>query len=349
MNQFSRASRILNMSTAISGSNKECILPPNPTPEPIPVATEETLQYEHETPVYTELQTASSSPSVGNCITGDIDLQAASNSSTEQQNEAIVANDNSSEENVNPENASAYKKRRRSLQEQQEHEQNKHQLGKPCNLNCKKRCTIKINEEQRLKFYNTFWQLDRQRRRDFFSRSVDILPIKCKKVNSSSKRDKTLLYKIGDHVVCKTFFLSTFGYTHDNVIVKLLKNNEKFQVNPTVCASPDMRGKRVPVNKFSGDYKNKIIETIESYNSCVSHYRIKHAPNRRYLPPGIYPRTIWRDFNSVQKQSGDRQCAEKFFLSVYHSMNISTCIASSDKCTICNEHDMKHPNNNCNE
>lgn len=62
-------------------------------------------------------------------------------------------------------------KRTRNPQLNQEIQRQKHPIRPPC-VNCRKMCTVNITDEERKSIYNQFWNLERQRRRDFLSRQV---------------------------------------------------------------------------------------------------------------------------------------------------------------------------------
>ena len=57
-----------------------------------------------------------------------------------------------------------------------------------------------------------------------------------------------------------------------------------------------MRGRKEQPNKFPGAYKQLVIDYIESYKPCTPHYRILHAPNKRYLPPDVTATNIFNNF-----------------------------------------------------
>ena len=78
--------------------------------------------------------------------------------------------------------------------------------------------------------------------------------------------------------VCQRMFLSTLGYTSDQVIISVLKKSAG-----KLIPSPDKRGKHFPRNKIPEDVVQMIRNHIMLFNPCVCHYRRKHAPNRLYI------------------------------------------------------------------
>ncbi|CAH1643909.1 unnamed protein product [Spodoptera littoralis] len=160
----------------------------------------------------------------------------------------------------------------------------KHPLRPPCR-NCKKNCSDKISETDRVTIYNQFWSMDRQRRRDFLSRQVQKMPTACKTAGPNSRRHNTLTWTLNEFKICKTFFLNTLGFSNDEAVQAVLKQNHLTQnKNPKICAAPDPRGRHTPYNAFPIEYENEIKNFILKFNPMPSHYNIKHAPNRRYLP-----------------------------------------------------------------
>ena len=109
-------------------------------------------------------------------------------------------------------------------------------------------------------------------------------PVK-EKISDKMKQSNTFFLKAsnGEHVkVCKKFFLSTLGMKTDGVITHFLKNRQQQSVSDSshTCPIKDMRGTVLPNNKCDAE---RIKDHIESYNPQVSHYRLAHAPNKRYL------------------------------------------------------------------
>ena len=73
--------------------------------------------------------------------------------------------------------------------------------------------------------------------------------------------------------MCKFMFLSTLGYTNDEVIIAALKNtdNEDF-------VTTDQKGKHAPPHKMSETEDMFMKLYIKGFNPWRTHYRYKHAP-----------------------------------------------------------------------
>ena len=89
--------------------------------------------------------------------------------------------------------------------------------------------------------------------------------------------------------VCKSFVLSTLGFTSDQVITTNLKS-------PAFTED-------APSNKL----KNTVVETIKnrifSYHPSISHYRHAHAPLCLYLPPELSVKEMHDDYISKYPES----------------------------------------------
>ena len=77
----------------------------------------------------------------------------------------------------------------------------------------------------------------------------------------------------------------------------------------TIEAPTDQIGLNSPPNKFTAEFLNTVIDHIETYRPCVSHYRFAHLPNCRYLPTELTVARMHREFNEQQKENIQRQCS----------------------------------------
>ena len=202
--------------------------------------------------------------------------------------------------------------------------------------NCRQKCLNKIPEANRKEIYSSYWKMDLQRRRDFLTYSIETKEIKRRVLGSKEMRQKTLEYKFKDIIVSKKNFLSTLGYKHDSVIRCLLSSNEK---NTRKDWSFPRYERTIRTNKLPESYKEKVVKFIESFRPCPSHYRILHAPNRRYLPPGLTASAIFTQLNQMLASENGKSCSWSYFHNIYKSMNISSSTPENDKCSLCTEHE----------
>ena len=100
------------------------------------------------------------------------------------------------------------------------------------------------------------------------------------------------------------------------------------------------------MNQQTSLKKNDTITAfIESFNPAVSHYRIDHAPNRRYLPSYLSQSALYDLFCQKQKQLSLAVCSRSHFVNIFSTLNISFCSPTVDKCSICENHNQA--NHNC--
>ncbi|KAL4720213.1 hypothetical protein ACJJTC_018659 [Scirpophaga incertulas] len=186
--------------------------------------------------------------------------------------------------------------------------------------------------------------LDKQNQRNFISRNVEKNP-KSVSTNSDSRRHNTQVWKLNDTPVCKTFFLGTLGFKNDQTVKTILKANFKLGIkNPDLQeAAPEQRGKNVPWNKLPEDYKQNIKSFIEKLQPTVSHYNVKHAPKRKYLPCWVTFSDIYKDYITYCSDKGIRLCSWPYFHNIVQEMNLSTSNPRQDLCTICANHETEHP------
>lgn len=88
-----------------------------------------------------------------------------------------------------------------------------------------------------------------------------------------------------------SFFLNTLGYSSDSVITKLCAAMKK---KPLLAAVKENRG-------TTGNYKRKrertvIMNHINKYKPCITHYRRHNAPNMKYLPRDLTVQSMFNDF-----------------------------------------------------
>ncbi|KAL4702966.1 hypothetical protein ACJJTC_008744 [Scirpophaga incertulas] len=221
----------------------------------------------------------------------------------------------------------------------------KHPMGAACKDKCIRQCTFNITEEERRTIWQNYWNLDVQRRRDFISRNVENNK-KATRYSNSTKRNHTYVYKLLDRRVCKTMFIHTLGYTNDQAVSAVMRANFKMcktSVSAKISAAPDMRGRHNPKHALSADYVEEIDSFIELFHPTTSHYRLEHAPNRRYLPSGLTLSRMFIFLKSHLQRKGLNSCSWATFHKRIKLKNISTQLPMQDKCSKCEAHDTAHP------
>lgn len=207
-------------------------------------------------------------------------------------------------------------------------------------------CADGFTEDDRHVIHQQFWEMNEQRRRDFVLGHIkQITTLRYKTPIGSSRRAFTVQYYLGGKRVCKHFFLATLGYKPQNDrIIRTVLGEVDGGSHLQVGAPEVKRGKHEPSNKFPLAYKENVIRHIESYNPVVSHYRLEHTPDRRYLPPELSVRKMHTDFVTQQSEQNEKVCSYQYYYSVFQTMNIAFSAPTQDRCTLCTEHSIQHQN-----
>lgn len=237
------------------------------------------------------------------------------------------------------------KKRKRNAATRLSEEKCKYILRPPCKENCIRKCVSKFSEDDRKIIWSNFRDLTIQNQRNFISRSVKKqAKVTSSTASSNSRRHNTLIWTLRDIRVCKTFFLNTLGFFNDQTVITILKANYKHGVDdPDIQpAAREQRGTSKPWNAFSEEYKTAVIEFIERVKPTVSHYNLKHAPNRKYLPCGISFYDLYREFGTHCQENNIKSCSWPFFFKIIKKLNLSTAMPKQDLCTLCHNHKERH-------
>lgn len=131
--------------------------------------------------------------------------------------------------------------------------------------------------------------------------------------------------------VCKTFFLTTLGYSknNDTVLHDVIQNSSPSSIS---VVKKDMRGRNPCKNKFD---RSIITSHIESYHPTISHYRREHAPNVRYLSSDISVTDMHKDF--IGKHMN---VSYEVYRSVLKSMKISFSKLGHEECESCEKYNL---------
>lgn len=152
----------------------------------------------------------------------------------------------------------------------------KYTVKRGCDNTCKRKCSLKFNGEVRQSINLSYWSLDSKGRRLLVQSLLSVSEVQRKTCLNDSRRSNTIKYRFkdvkGEFVeVCKNFFLETLGYDRKNdTIIRCLM--------PKECIIPKYDKRR---RTTKGIDKDVVKAFIETYNPAVSHYRRKHAPNKK--------------------------------------------------------------------
>ncbi|CAI6365895.1 unnamed protein product [Macrosiphum euphorbiae] len=213
----------------------------------------------------------------------------------------------------------------------------KHKVLPPCIQTCRKKCTTKISEKRRFEINLQFWKLTWKERRDIIFNLCERLNVK-RKVSIGIK-NKTFTYKY--HLtnensvnieVCKTFFLTTFGYkkNNDRVVFDILHKTPIGDLcPPSNRHSLKTKYTNSNYNSIAHDLVNS---NIEEFNPSISHYRREHAPNTRYLPSDINASLMHSSF--IEKNP-DCNISYEFYRQKLKEKHISFATLGNEECEVC--------------
>ena len=223
-------------------------------------------------------------------------------------------------------------KRLRCQIERQKAMKAKHQILPPCKH---KKCNAIMSPNERKKVHENFWSMKYNARKVWIANNIERgIKKSARNKNKRSRRKMSHVWRISGRVVCKRFFLSTIGFKSDTVVRIALDQRKSGNFT-----NDDGRGKHPPSNKFPVEMHNSIKDFIESLRPQVSHYKLEHAPNRRYLPASMSVRKLHKEF----VETHNKECSYHFFLKVFRKMNISFAAPSCDLCQVCEHHKQIHP------
>lgn len=218
----------------------------------------------------------------------------------------------------------------------------KKQLLPPCNSSCRKQCKLVLNEDTREKIFNLFCSFNFRERYLFFESHIKAKPVKCR-TTDTRKKERTLQFTLpllGNQEaptvsVCKTMFLRTLGMKTDGFITSHFKKKQHtvdFENIEDKRGSAARTAKRL--RKESNDAKIK--NYIESYQPQVSHYKLAHAPFRRYLQCDLNITKMWKYYTEIC--SHDEKVSKEKFRQVFDTLNIGFGTPSQDDCATCTKY-----------
>lgn len=130
--------------------------------------------------------------------------------------------------------------------------------------------------------------------------------------------------------VCKVLFLHTLGLKTDGMITTFIKS--KTTSEDGMAKLQDERGliSRQMLQVQKEVTEAQIVAHINSFNPIVSHYNLMHSPNRRYLPPELTIKYLWKDY--VQQ---NQKISYDVYRKIFDKQNIGFCRPSQDECENC--------------
>ena len=247
------------------------------------------------------------------------------------QPETLITNEvEPTEQDLGPQNDT--RKRKEKIVDGGFLKKSKYQVREGCPAKCRKQCSSVIDETARININSYFWSLSFSERRLWLDSYILIAPVKTRTANETEhSRSNSLQYSLPvastKLPVCKTMFLSTLGLKTDGMITEFVKAKTDSNTSASKLIQ-DKRGSAPNPTKLD---EEAIKSHIESFNPQVSHYKLDHAPHRRYIEPHLTIAEMRRDYNSKHTPSISYSAYERVFL----SMNIGRKRPSQDDCDVC--------------
>lgn len=216
--------------------------------------------------------------------------------------------------------------------------------------NCRNKCIIKLNEEDRKNIFKEYWSLGTHDRRVTFIAKLittkNTTRIRRRISESRRNRDITIDYWFevrGERIqVCKDCFLKTLD--EKEKFVKYVLINKSRTTSGII--ENDRRGKNPSINKTSGLRIQAVIDHINSFPSYVSHYT-RRTNDKKYLPPFLNLQKMYRLYTDTTDHPVSRTIYEREF----HKLNLRFKKPHVDTCHKCDilQMEMKIATENNNE
>lgn len=209
----------------------------------------------------------------------------------------------------------------------------KHPMKPSCSEKFTKKCGSTFSEE-RFRIWEEYWLLDYSSRRKWLAKNVQMVPVMRRTVQAQAGKgfakneSRKIFFPKEDksRCVCRKFFLNTLGYSNDSVITELCNTMEKI---PLLAAVRENRG-------TIGNYKRKrersiIMNHINKFKPCITHYRRHNTPNMRYLSRDLTVQSTFDDF----EREHPGFCKIELYRKTIKLMHISLCMPKSNVCVEC--------------
>ncbi|XP_074039657.1 uncharacterized protein isoform X2 [Leptinotarsa decemlineata] len=206
-------------------------------------------------------------------------------------------------------------------------------LKPPCGEKCKLKCIQKINDVNRSKIFENYWQLgDLAAQRNFIHKNMKaIIPafrftgkIQPRKLNHS------FYFQINEEPirVCKTFFRATLDINDRVIRTVIEKSKDGF-------LEQDMRGKHGNHSKVAESIRQGIRDHINSIPRMESHY-IRKNSSREYIDGGKSLNDLYRDYKTLCDSNNVPYANETLYSRIFNGeFNISFFKPKKDRCELC--------------
>lgn len=207
-----------------------------------------------------------------------------------------------------------------------------HEIRDPCShVTCNT-----INSERRREINKSFWDLNFSERNCYAYNTISRKPIKQRRQNTKPVKHNSFHYYLKNEKgeatkVCKTFYLTTLGFSKSNdSFIKSAMGKTQYQL-----PLPRRSKKGIHLLKKPKD-RELIMNHIKSFNPIISHYRREHSPRKLYLPSEITITMMHRDFKDKNKEFA---CSYNLYQQIVtKEMNISFTQLGNEECELCESH-----------
>lgn len=204
------------------------------------------------------------------------------------------------------------------------------------NCNCRKKCSIRITEDDRKTAFENFWKMGEfSTQNAFLCGLVKKNEVKTHRPRNESRTAKSIsnTYYVNtgntSQNVCKEYFLQTFQISNG----RLQRALKRARVS---SPGEDLRGKHKPINKTPEEKVQNVFNHINSFPAYTSHYTRSHNPNRKYLDSSLNIRLMYNLYKEQCLQENCNPVSEAIYRNIFHrDFNLHFHTPSKDTCVTC--------------
>ena len=214
----------------------------------------------------------------------------------------------------------------------------------PCTDGCSKKCTKIIDEKERKKICNNFWDIEGwDMKTAYLTERVKPEPIKRRRIRAETKSGKRrtrssipsysfITSNKRKVMVCQRFFLATLDLSQGRVKYCL-----KYKRSDTNTPVSDKRGRSdaCTYNRVDLAREESILNHIKSFDTLESHYTRKNT-KYEYLPDGLNLSKMYRLYLVWCAERNVKAEPKGLYCRVFHSrFNLKFNKSKKDACDYC--------------
>ena len=213
--------------------------------------------------------------------------------------------------------------------------------------NCRLKCALKVDNEQRQSLFDGFYSLGKDAKKLYIFNSttchnVARLTKKNGEEKMASKRQNTYSYFLNleeglSVKVCKSYFLGTFDISQ-----KFIYNIYKSIDPETGLPKADQRGKwSGEKRKVAEEQRNKVLEHIKSFPTVDAHY-CRAKTNKKYLEAGLNIQKMYALYKEGVETENKEPVKDSYYRRIFNTeFNIDFHVPKTDRCDFCEEFNVK--------